>query len=164
MWARANTSVTEPVMFWTSRLSWGNRRRSETAGDGSVDGRGLGHPAGGAVFELDARYLIRAEDGALIDIVNRGYWRALSPKLWSGPKQGRVWRSQRFISARHRSSVRMRRSIGGWPKPYSSASPVRKQVASVSGSTRCCEWACDWVAADLAAGISVGERVRPVCA
>ena len=28
----------------------------------------------GHAVDLDARYLIRAEDGALIDIVNRGFW------------------------------------------------------------------------------------------
>ncbi len=43
---------------------------------------------GDAVFELDARYLIRAEDGALIDIVNRGYWRALSPQALERAKAG----------------------------------------------------------------------------
>ncbi|BCY12792.1 DUF3237 domain-containing protein [Actinoplanes sp. L3-i22] len=30
----------------------------------------------GQVTELDARYLLRADDGAVIDIVNRGFWRA----------------------------------------------------------------------------------------
>ena len=30
----------------------------------------------GDATELDARYLLRATDGALIDIVNRGFWRA----------------------------------------------------------------------------------------
>ncbi|MGW7051650.1 DUF3237 domain-containing protein [Streptomyces sp. NPDC054887] len=30
----------------------------------------------GEICELEARYLIRAEDGAVIDIVNRGYFRA----------------------------------------------------------------------------------------
>ncbi|WP_338703022.1 DUF3237 domain-containing protein [Streptomyces sp. Q6] len=29
----------------------------------------------GEVCELDARYLLRAEDGAVIDVVNRGYYR-----------------------------------------------------------------------------------------
>ncbi|MEU9555864.1 DUF3237 domain-containing protein [Streptomyces fumanus] len=52
---------------------------------GSVDGprlRGTVLPGGGdwnstrgEVSELEARYLIRAEDGAVIDIVNRGYYR-----------------------------------------------------------------------------------------
>ena len=28
----------------------------------------------GVAIDLDARYLIRADDGALIDIVNRGFW------------------------------------------------------------------------------------------
>jgi hypothetical protein len=52
---------------------------------GSVDGprlRGSVLPGGGdwnstrgQVSELEARYLIRAEDGAVIDIVNRGYYR-----------------------------------------------------------------------------------------
>ncbi len=32
----------------------------------------------GQTIELDARYLLRADDGALIDIVNRGFWRATS--------------------------------------------------------------------------------------
>lgn len=30
----------------------------------------------GATTQLDARYLIEAEDGAAIDVVNRGYWHA----------------------------------------------------------------------------------------
>lgn len=52
---------------------------------GSVDGprlRGTVLPGGGdwsstrgEVCELEARYLLRAEDGAVIDIVNRGYYR-----------------------------------------------------------------------------------------
>jgi len=53
---------------------------------GTVEGprlRGTVLPGGGdwsvrrgpTVYELDARYLLRAEDGALIDIVNRGYYR-----------------------------------------------------------------------------------------
>lgn len=52
---------------------------------GNVDGprlQGTVLPGGGDwarlrrdhVFELDARYLIRAHDDAVIDIVNRGYW------------------------------------------------------------------------------------------
>ncbi|GII05899.1 hypothetical protein Pta02_79070 [Planobispora takensis] len=51
---------------------------------GTVDGpllRGVVLPGGGdwsntrgRVCELDARYLLRAEDGAVIDIVNRGYY------------------------------------------------------------------------------------------
>jgi len=58
---------------------------------GSVDGprlRGTVVPGGGdwsvrrgpTVYELDARYLIRAEDGALIDIVNRGFFRTATPE------------------------------------------------------------------------------------
>ena len=53
---------------------------------GTVDGprlRGTVVPGGGdwsvrrgpTVYELDARYLLRADDGALIDIVNRGFYR-----------------------------------------------------------------------------------------
>lgn len=53
---------------------------------GTVEGprlRGTVVPGGGdwavrrgpCLWELDARYLLRAEDGALIDIVNRGYYR-----------------------------------------------------------------------------------------
>jgi hypothetical protein len=30
----------------------------------------------GETYQLDARYLLRADDGAVIDIVNRGYFRA----------------------------------------------------------------------------------------
>ncbi|MBB2911008.1 hypothetical protein FHS43_002273 [Streptosporangium becharense] len=51
---------------------------------GTVDGpllRGLVLPSGGdwsntrgRVCELDARYLLQAEDGAVIDIINRGYY------------------------------------------------------------------------------------------
>ena len=53
---------------------------------GTVDGprlRGMVLPGGGdwsttrgACSELDAHYLLRAEDGAVIDIRNRGFWRA----------------------------------------------------------------------------------------
>jgi hypothetical protein len=53
---------------------------------GTVDGpllQGMVVPGGGDwstkrgdATELDARYLLRAADGALIDIVNRGFWRA----------------------------------------------------------------------------------------
>jgi Protein of unknown function (DUF3237) len=66
---------------------------------GTVDGprlRGTIVPGGGdwavlrgaSVYELDARYLIRAEDGALIDIVNRGYWRALTPEALARAEAG----------------------------------------------------------------------------
>ncbi|MBG0832697.1 DUF3237 domain-containing protein [Planomonospora sp. ID67723] len=51
---------------------------------GTVDGpmlRGIVLPGGGdwsntrgRVCELDARYLLRADDGAVIDVVNRGYY------------------------------------------------------------------------------------------
>ena len=34
----------------------------------------------GVAVDLDARYLIRADDGALVDIVNRGFWVA-SPEV-----------------------------------------------------------------------------------
>jgi hypothetical protein len=59
---------------------------------GTVDGprlRGNIVPGGGdwsvqrgpTVCELDARYLIRSEDGALIDIVNRGFFRTSTPEV-----------------------------------------------------------------------------------
>lgn len=34
----------------------------------------------GQVTELEARYLLRADDGTVIDILNRGFWRA-SPEI-----------------------------------------------------------------------------------
>jgi len=65
---------------------------------GSVEGprlRGTIVPGGGdwavlrgSVYELDARYLIRAGDGALIDVVNRGYWRALTPEALARAEAG----------------------------------------------------------------------------
>lgn len=33
----------------------------------------------GSTTQLDARYLIEADDGAAIDVVNRGYWHAAEP-------------------------------------------------------------------------------------
>ena len=59
---------------------------------GTVDGprlRGNIVPGGGdwsvqrgpTVCELDARYLIRSEDGALIDIVNHGFFRTSAPEV-----------------------------------------------------------------------------------
>ncbi|MFB7333193.1 DUF3237 domain-containing protein [Streptomyces adustus] len=66
---------------------------------GSVEGprlRGTVLPGGGdwsstrgEVCELEARYLLRAEDGAVIDIVNRGYYRpkAEAPDQFDGDLQ-----------------------------------------------------------------------------
>jgi hypothetical protein len=33
-------------------------------------------------FALEARYLLRAEDGALVDVVNRGFWRETPTGLY----------------------------------------------------------------------------------
>jgi hypothetical protein len=64
---------------------------------GTVDGpllRGTVVPGGGdwavtrgEVSELNARYLLRADDGALIDIVNRGYYKA-SPEVVARAERG----------------------------------------------------------------------------
>lgn len=66
---------------------------------GTVDGpllRGTVLPGGGDwsgtrgdVCQLDARYLLRAEDGAVIDIVNRGYYHEAgdSPEQFDGDLQ-----------------------------------------------------------------------------
>jgi hypothetical protein len=66
---------------------------------GSVEGprlRGTVLPGGGdwsstrgEVCELEARYLLQAEDGAVIDIVNRGYYRprADAPDQFDGDVQ-----------------------------------------------------------------------------
>lgn len=45
----------------------------------------------GATTQLDARYLIEAEDGAAIDVVNRGYWHAgeaVERRLYAGEQVG----------------------------------------------------------------------------
>ncbi len=66
---------------------------------GSVDGprlRGTVVPGGGdwsvrrgaTMFELDARYLIRAEDGALVDIVNHGYYRTATAEAMERAEAG----------------------------------------------------------------------------
>ena len=66
---------------------------------GMVDGprlRGSVVPGGGdwsvqrgpTVYELDARYLIRAEDGALIDVVNRGFYRTSSAEAMARAMAG----------------------------------------------------------------------------
>jgi hypothetical protein len=66
---------------------------------GTVDGprlRGSVLPGGGdwsvqrgpTVYELDARYLIRAEDGSLIDIVNHGYYRTTTPEVMARAEAG----------------------------------------------------------------------------
>ena len=59
---------------------------------GTVDGprlRGAVVPGGGDwmvkrrdVYALEARYLIRADDGALIDVVNRGFYRETPTGLY----------------------------------------------------------------------------------
>jgi hypothetical protein len=66
---------------------------------GTVTGprlRGIVVPGGGDWFvkrgpttiELDARYLIRADDGALIDVVNRGYYRTKSVEVMACAERG----------------------------------------------------------------------------
>jgi Protein of unknown function (DUF3237) len=66
---------------------------------GTVDGprlRGTILPGGGdwsiqrgpTVYELDARYLIRAEDGPLIDVVNRGFYRTATAEAMARAMAG----------------------------------------------------------------------------
>jgi hypothetical protein len=66
---------------------------------GTVEGprlRGIVTPGGGdwyvrrnpTTIQLDARYLIRAEDGALVDIVNRGYYRTRSAEIMARADRG----------------------------------------------------------------------------
>ena len=66
---------------------------------GTVDGprlRGTVVPGGGdwslrrgpTTFELDARYLIRTDDGTLINIVNRGYYRTATPEVMARAEAG----------------------------------------------------------------------------
>ena len=43
---------------------------------------------GPTVYELDARYLVRADDGALIDIANRGYYRTSTPEVMERAESG----------------------------------------------------------------------------
>lgn len=64
---------------------------------GSVEGprlNGTVVPGGGdwaversGTTQLEARYLIRADDGAVIDILNRGYFRA-TPGVWERMERG----------------------------------------------------------------------------
>jgi len=66
---------------------------------GTVEGpqlRGTVVPGGGdwavrrgpCLWQLDARYLLRADDGALIDIVNRGYYRTVTPEAMARAEAG----------------------------------------------------------------------------
>lgn len=66
---------------------------------GTVNGprlRGIVVPGGGdwyvkrgpTTIQLDARYLIRADDGALIDVVNRGYYRTKSAEVMARADRG----------------------------------------------------------------------------
>jgi hypothetical protein len=66
---------------------------------GTVDGprlRGSVRPGGGDWFvrrgptciQLDARYLLRAQDGALIDVVNHGYYRTTSAEVMARADRG----------------------------------------------------------------------------
>lgn len=68
---------------------------------GTVEGprlRGAVLPGGGdryvrrgpTIIQLDARYLIRAEDGALIDVVNRGYYRTSSAEVMARVDRGEL--------------------------------------------------------------------------
>lgn len=74
-------------------------------GDWAVERRGV-------AIDLDARYLVRADDGAYIDIVNRGFW-AASPRSTrpSRPASGSTRRST--TSAPSRSSAPTRPSTPG---------------------------------------------------
>jgi hypothetical protein len=55
---------------------------------GTIGGGDWSVQRGRTVYELDARYLIRAEDGALIDIVNRGYYRTESAEAMERMETG----------------------------------------------------------------------------
>lgn len=66
---------------------------------GTVEGprlRGAVVPGGGdwavrrgpTLYALDARYLIRAADGALIDVVNRGFYRTATPAAMARAEAG----------------------------------------------------------------------------
>lgn len=66
---------------------------------GVVEGprlRGVVVPGGGdwsvqrgpTEYELEARYLIRAEDGACIDVVNRGYYRTSTAEVMARAEAG----------------------------------------------------------------------------
>ena len=61
---------------------------------------------------LDARYLLRASDGAVIDIVNRGFWHA-SPEVKPGWTLANKSTSASTTTGPHRCSRRTRRSTAG---------------------------------------------------
>jgi hypothetical protein len=43
---------------------------------------------GPTVYELDAHYVIRAEDGCLVDIINRGYYRTRTAEVMERMEAG----------------------------------------------------------------------------
>jgi hypothetical protein len=69
-------SGTDPLMFFpiTGGTVTGPRLNGEVLPGGGDWATGRGD----LVTELEARYLVRADDGAVIDIVNRGFHRATS--------------------------------------------------------------------------------------
>jgi hypothetical protein len=117
-------------------------------GDWSIE-RGKG------VIELDARYLLRADDGALIDIVNRGFYR-VSPEYRDRAEAGEAVRRPRSISTPRRSSGPTRRLIAGCPRRCSSAWPstTTRPARSSSASTPCPERALPLAAFVLRAGVT----------
>ena len=108
---------------------------------GSVDGprlRGTVVPGGGdwsvrrgaTMFELDARYLIRAEDGALVDIANHGYYRTATAEAMERVEAGEDLDPSQVYFGPRPSSAPTLRSIAGLPRPCSSAWPVTRRGRS----------------------------------
>ncbi|MFB7947517.1 DUF3237 domain-containing protein [Kitasatospora phosalacinea] len=82
----------------------------------------------GAVCQLDARHLRQAEDGAVIDVVNRGHYR-LDPGRPAqyeadGPQVAEPGVYQR--TAPPPSSAPTPPPTAGWPRRSSSARPARR--------------------------------------
>ena len=101
-----------------------------TGGTGDGPRRwGTGVPGGGdwsvrrgpTLYELDARYLICADDGALIDIVNRGFYRTKT-----------VSASQRCRGA----SVRKTGEVRKYTSEGSSSSPASMRAIAPGVSVR----------------------------
>ena len=83
--------------------------------------------------QLEARYLLRADDGAVIDILNRGYFRA-TPDVIARMEAGEnvPEKSPGSTSAPPPSSRPMRRRTAGSPRTSSSGWPATRTATSAS--------------------------------
>lgn len=88
----------------------------------------------GGTTELDARYLLRADDGAVIGIHNRGYYRA-SAEVEARVAAGESVDESLYYFRTAPGSRQTPRSTAGWRRTSSWGSPATRRGRSGSASS-----------------------------